>query len=166
MLEMKSRKLKKNLRFWPPKYYAGLTLKQKIIRKKEIESRKKYHWTDPRAYRNFKTNKLGKSKKSSYTKKWDKLFPEAKSLEERSKVTGVPLKYIKESYNRGLAAYKTGHRPFATQQQWGWARTSSFLLCGKTHYTTDSDLVRKAKASSKTARTWWKKQCAKDRWVP
>ena len=36
----RTRKLKKNLRFWPPKYYAGLTLKQKIQRKKEIESHK------------------------------------------------------------------------------------------------------------------------------
>ena len=26
-----------NKRFWPPKYYAGLTLKQKIQRKKEIQ---------------------------------------------------------------------------------------------------------------------------------
>ncbi len=153
----KTRKLKKNLRFWPPKYYRGLTLKQKILRKKEIESRKKYNWTDSRAYRKFKTNTLGKTKKSSYTKKWNKLIPEAKSLEERSKVTGVPLKYIKECYNRGMAAYKTGHRPFATQQQWGYARVSSLLCFGKTAKTTDADIVRRAKAESASAKKWFDK---------
>jgi hypothetical protein len=125
------------------------------LRKKEIDSHKKYHWKNSRAYRNFKTNKLGKSKKSSYTKKWDKLFPEAKSLEERSKATGVPLKYIKESYNRGLAAYRTGHRPFATQQQWGYARVSSLLCFGKTAKTTDADIVKRAKAESPSAKKWF-----------
>ena len=78
-----------------------------------------------------------------------------KSLEEKAKVTGVPLKYIKQSFNRGMAAWRTGHRPAATEQQWAYARVSSFLLKGKTYYTTDSDLVKKAKAESKSARKWW-----------
>ncbi len=153
------RTLKKNLRFWPPKYYRGLTLKQKIQRKKEFNSRKKYHWTNPKAYRTLKTNKIVKSKPSQYTRKWDKMFPNAKSLKDRAKVTGVPLKYIRESFNRGLAAWATqGHRPGASQSAWAYPRVSSMLLCGKTHYSTDSDLVRKAKAESASARRWWKKQ--------
>lgn len=77
------------------------------------------------------------------------------SLEETAKVTGVPLKYIRESYNRGMAAWRTGHRPGATQQQWGYARVRSMLMKGKTYYTTDSDLVRKAKNESAPARKWW-----------
>ena len=64
-----------------------------------------------------------------------------------------------ESYNRGMAAWRTGHRPGATEQQWGYARVHSFLLCGKTYHTTDSDLVRKAKKDSKTAKKWWETQC-------
>ena len=162
----KTRKLKKDREFWPPRYYAGLTKKQKIERKKEIEKYGAKHWKDPKAYIGFKTDKYVKSKPSSYTQKWRKLFPEATSLKQKSEATGVPLKFIKGSYDRGLAAWRTGHRTGATEQQWGYARAHSFLMCGKTHYTTDADLVRKAKASSKTARAWWKKQCAKDRWVP
>jgi hypothetical protein len=155
----KTRRLKKDREFWPPKYYRGLTLKQKIQRKKEFNSRKKYNWKNPKAYNPLKTNTILKTKKSSYTKQWEKMFPNAKSLEEHAKVTGVPLRFLRESYNRGLAAYKSGHRPGATQGAWGFARIKSYLLCGKTHYTADADLVRKAKVASASARKWWSKQC-------
>ena len=154
---MKTRRLKKNLEFWPPRYYAGLTRKQKLQRKREIQKFGKINWKSPKAYVGFKTNKLGKSKPSQYTKRWRAMFPDAKSLEDKAKATGVPLKYIRDSYRRGLAAWRTGHRPFATEQQWGYARAHSFLLCGKTYHTTDSDLAEKAKKSSASARKWWKK---------
>ena len=72
-------------------------------------------------------------------------------------MTGVPLKFIQESYNRGMAAWRTGHRPGATQQQWGYARVSSMLLCGKTYYTADADVVKRAKEESSEARKWFKR---------
>ena len=37
----------------------------------------------------------------------------------------------------------------------GYARVHSFLLKGKTYYTTDSDLVKEAKENSKEAKKWW-----------
>jgi hypothetical protein len=148
-------KTRKRAAFWPPKYYAGLTRKQKLQRKKEIDKFKKINWKSAKAYKGFKTDTLKKTKRSSYTVQWDQLFPDAKSLKERSKVTGVPERFLLESFNRGMAAWRTGHRVGATQAQWGWARVSSFLLCGKTHYTADADLVRKAKAVSASARKWW-----------
>ena len=151
----------KTRKFWPRKYYSGLTRKEKTLRKKEIEKYGSKSWKDPKAYVGFKTNSMNsikKTKKSGYTQSWNKLFPNVKSLEDRAKATGVPLKEIKESYNRGMAAWRTGHRPAATQQQWGYARVSSFLLCGKTFHTTDSDLAKKAKNKSRKAKLWWKKQ--------
>lgn len=155
----KRRTLKHTRPFWPPKYYAGLTRKQKVQRKKEIQEHKtKYHWSNSRAYTPFKTDKNVKTKKKSqYTQQWDTLFPDAKSIEQRSKVTGVPAKFLKQVYNRGSAAWLTGHRPGQTTQSWSYPRMSSFLLCGKTHYTADADLVRKARATSKTAKKWFKK---------
>jgi Family of unknown function (DUF5824) len=146
--------------FWPLKYYKGLTRKQGQERKKFFQKQGAKSWKNASAYREPKTNKLGVSKSSKYTQKWHALFPNVKamSLKEKAKATGVPLKQIKESYNRGMAAWRTGHRPFASQQQWGHARVSSFLLCGKTYHTTDSDLVRKAKQSSVSAKKWWSKQ--------
>ena len=142
--------------FWPPKYYRGLTRKQKLERKKEIKKYGAKDWKDPKAYVGFKSDTYKKSKTSNYTRRWRQLFPDAKSLEQKAHATGVPLKEIKESYNRGMAAWRTGHRPGATEQQWGYARTSSLLLCGKTYYTADSDLVHSAKQRSVRARKWWK----------
>ena len=88
------------------------------------------------------------------------MFPNVSSLEGASKATGVPLSIIRQSYNRGMAAWRTGHRPGATQQQWGYARAYSMLTCGKTHYTTDSDLVRDAKKTAK-GKAWFKKTCTR-----
>jgi hypothetical protein len=133
--------------FFPLKYFSGLTRKQKNTRKKEIKKFGSKSWKNKKAYVGFKTDKGIKTKKSHYTANWKSKYPDATSLEEKSKATGVPLEYIKKSYNRGMAAWRTGHRPGATQQQWGYARAASMLTCVKTHYSTDSDLVKKAKQS-------------------
>ena len=131
--------------YTPNKYFSGLSKTMKLKRKKEIEKFGKKNWKDRSAYVGFKNNIGVKTRKSKYSKRFKNIFPNVKSLEDRSKVTGVPLKEIKESFNRGMAAWRTGHRPGATQQQWGYARVDSFLTCGKTYHTTDSDLARKAK---------------------
>ena len=100
--------LKKN-KLWPPKYYRGLTRKQALERKKEIKKFGSLDWRDPLAYTGFKTDTYRKTKRrSSYTVDWNNLFPEAKSLKERSNVTGVPVKYLQTVYNRGMAAWRTG----------------------------------------------------------
>ena len=150
----KSRKL-----FLPSKYFAGLKSAAKTRRRSEIAKFGAMDWKDPKAYVGFATDKGIKGKSSSYTKAWHSLFPGADSLEEKAKVSGVPLWAIKESYNRGMAAWRTGHRPGATEQQWGYARVHSFLLCGKTYATTDSDIVRRAKATSASAKTYWNRAC-------
>jgi hypothetical protein len=149
---------KKNNPKWPPKYYSGLSARTAKKRRREILRGTKKHWRDPSAYTGFTTDIGIKTRKSHYTADWNRRFPDAKSLEEKAEATGVPEKYIRESFNRGMGAWRTGHRPGATEQQWGYARVHSFLLCGKTHYTTDADLVRDAKKHSRTARKWFK-QC-------
>jgi hypothetical protein len=150
--------LKKN-KIWPHKYYRGLTRKQALERKAEIKKFGKLHWRNPKAYVGFKTDKLAstRKRKSSYTVQWSTLFPDAKSLEERSKVTGVPVKYLKKVENKAMAAWRSGHRPGMSQQQWVYPRISSFLLCGKAHYTADAKLVREAKKESTSARKWFKR---------
>ena len=141
----------------PRRYFSGLSKTQKKAKLREMKHFGSYHWTDARAYNGFKTDKLVKSKPSNYTRRFKKIFPEALSLEEKAKATGVPLKYIKGSYDRGMAAWRTGHRPGATEQQWGYARTHSLLLKGKTYYTADADIVKKAIQESKSARKWFLK---------
>ena len=117
-------------------------------------------WRDPKAYVGFKTNKSvsrNKTRKSSYTAQWDRLFPGIKSLEERAAVTGVPEKYLLKVAQKAMAAWHSGHRPGMTQQQWVYPRISSYLLCGKAHYTADAKLVRNAKKESASARKWFKR---------
>lgn len=149
----KTRKL-----YYPKKYYSGLTVKNKSKRTKEINKYSNIGWNKPEAYNGFSTDIGIKTKSSRYTNQWNSKFKHAKSLQQKSLATGVPLKYIKQSYNRGMAAWSTGHRPGATQQQWGYARVHSFLLCGKTYHTTDADIVIDAKKHSKTAKNWWSTQ--------
>jgi len=141
--------------YGPKKYYAGLSATKKTQRRREIAKFGALGWKDSAAYVGFKTDKGVRTKPSSYTERWRALFPDAKSLAAKAKATGVPLRYIQASYNRGMAAWRTGHRPGATEQQWGYARVHSFLLRGKTFHTTDSDLARAAMAHSAAARKWW-----------
>lgn len=153
----RTRKLKRNDPAWPRKYYAGLSSRKAATRRKEILKFGAKHWRDPSAYVGFKTDKGVKGKSSGYTATWKRKFPGATSLKQKASATGVPLPLIKASYDRGMAAWRTGHRPGATQQQWGYARVHSMLLCGKTATSTDADLVRKAKGTRK-GRTWYKSQ--------
>ena len=145
--------------YTPDKYFKGLSKTKKAARRREIAKFGARNSSDPAAYTGFKTNVGVKTKSSSYTKKFYRLLPNAKSLDDKAKATGVPKKFIQESYDRGLAAWRTGHRPGATQQQWGYARVHSFLTCGKTYKTTDSDIAKKAKKASRKAAAWWKKTC-------
>jgi hypothetical protein len=117
----------------PLKYFRGLgTLK-------DVETR--YKKMLKKDYSNFKTDVGIKTKTSSYTQKFRKKYgPDVKSLPEISKATGVPLKTLQKVYNRGLAAWRTGHRPGASPQAWGYARVHSFVTKGKTYYTADKDL--------------------------
>lgn len=140
---------------YPSRYFKGLSATKKKQRKREINHFGSMSWKNPNAYVGFKTNIGIKTKTSSYTEQWRKRFPDATSLENKSRATGVPLRFIKESYNRGRAAWRTGHRPGATPEQWGYARVHSLLLCGKTFYSTDADIVKRAISASVSADKWW-----------
>jgi hypothetical protein len=142
----------------PKRYFTGLSERKRTQRKSEIAKFGSMSWKSAKAYVGFKTDRGIKTRRSNYTGKWKKKFPDAKSLSEKSTASGVPLPEIKKSYNRGMAAWRTGHRPGATQQQWGYARVHSLLMCGKTFKTTDADLVKSAKQKSAKARKWWKSQ--------
>src|SRR6056300_489370 len=68
-------------------------------------------------------------------------------LTNKSEKSGVPYGILKKVYDRGMAAWKGGHRPGTTPQQWAFARVNSFLTGGKTRTTADADLWQKAKAA-------------------
>ena len=71
-----------------------------------------------------------------------RLDEKIQGLVNKSKQTGVPYSILKKSYDRGMAAWKTGHRPGTTPQQWAMARVNSMLTGGK----ADPDLQPKARS--------------------
>jgi len=73
-----------------------------------------------------------------------------KGLQNKAKKTGMPYSILKKVYDRGMAAWKGGHRPGATQQQWAFARVNSFITKSPgTWGKADSDLAKKVRASKK-----------------
>ena len=139
-------------------YYKGLSEKEKKQRKKTIDTRKKMSHKDPKAYKPFKTDKNKKTKGSKYQKIYeDKYGKNEEGLKGISKTTGIPEDILKKVYNKGLAAGRTGHRPGATQQQWGYARVYSFVMKGCTYYSPDHKLVEEAKNCSNKAKSHWSK---------
>lgn len=63
-----------------------------------------------------------------------------KALRKKAAETGFSYGILKKVYDRGMAAWKGGHRPGATPHQWALARVNSFVTGGKTRHTADADL--------------------------
>jgi len=80
----------------------------------------------------------------------DILNEKIEGLVKKAEKSGMPYSILKKVYDRGMAAWKTGHRPGTNPQQWGMARVNSYIGKGKgTYYGADSDLSGKGKKKSK-----------------
>jgi len=67
-------------------------------------------------------------------------------LKKKSEKSGIPYGILKQVYNRGMAAWKSGHRPGTTPQQWAFARVNSFITKGSgTWGKADKDLAAKVR---------------------
>ena len=67
-------------------------------------------------------------------------------LKKKAEKSGMPLGILRQVYNRGIAAWKTGHRPGTTPQQWGFARVNSFITKSSgTWGKADADLAAKVR---------------------
>ena len=77
------------------------------------------------------------------------------ALKKKSEKSGISYGILKKVFDRGVAAWRTGHRPGTNPTQWGLARVNSFATKGKgTWGKADSDLaakVRKEEVESPTA---------------
>ena len=71
---------------------------------------------------------------------------ENEGLKKKAAKSGISYGTLKKVNNRGMAAWRTGHRPGTTPQQWGMARVNSYIGKGKgTYYGADADLRGKSK---------------------
>ena len=125
----------------PKKYLKGLNKEEMAIAAKEIDKGYKYDTDDPKAYEEWKSDIKAKARgyktvPSKYKKKFIEMYgplPEkGKFLDKVAKATKIKKKILKKVYDKGLAAWATGHRVGVAPHQWATGRVYSFVTLGKT----------------------------------
>lgn len=159
----------------PDPYMTGLDAETEEDKKEQMKKQAKMDDDDPNAYKEMPGDKeareKGKVKTSKHTKNYHKLYGNKEeknesflneeqstdrspidddaietALKNKSEDTGVPIGILRAVMRRGMAAWKTGHRPGANQQQWGYARVNSFLSKGDgTWGKADKDLAKEVR---------------------
>jgi hypothetical protein len=70
-----------------------------------------------------------------------------KALANKAKATGISKTILRGVYDKGMAAWKTGHRPGASQHQWAMARVNSFVTGKGGARKADKGLWKRASKS-------------------
>lgn len=153
-----------------PKDYYGKDAKGKEMSKdtkqaraRHFEKGAKMDDDNPDAYKKAPGDASAKTKPSKHTKKYQKMFGEETlslaefmmdegkadaALKKKADKTGMPLGILRQVFNRGVAAWRTGHRPGTNSVQWGLARVNSFVTKSKgTWGGADKDLASKVRGS-------------------
>lgn len=147
----------------PNKYLSGLKEKGKFgskeAMKKEIDEFRgsdnyKLNWDA-----DYKDGKRIKTKKGKATKAFEKRFGTtkeqienkeqmldenvSKALKNKAKKSGISVGTLRKVYNRGKAAWNSGHRPGVAQNQWAMGRVNSFITGVGGARKADKDLWNK-----------------------
>ena len=161
-----------------PSYGKGLSKSTIDKRQAQFNKQAKMADDDPKAYKPAPGDARSKTKPSKYTLAYHKKYDEAleqgtdelvkaykkitpleeeiKGLKNKAEESGISYDILKKVYDRGMAAWKTGHRPGATPHQWAFARVNSFIVGGKTRETADADLWRQHLGKSESEfKTHW-----------
>ena len=132
---------------FPKRYLTGLTPLERMIAEDEIDKGYKYDKDDPKAYEFWKSDikatarglKIGPSKhKTEYYRRYRKNInanylpagktPKQKFLNRVRKETGIKKSILEKVYDKGLAAWRVGHRPGVQQHQWAAGRVYAFVV--------------------------------------
>ena len=127
----------------PKKYVRDLSTSTAKARKAHWKKMEKLSDSDPRAYEPAPGDATAKTKPSKHTLAVRKMMDESasdSSISAKAKKSGISAGTLRKVYNRGVAAWNSGHRPGTTPQQWGHARVNSYINKGKTYHTADKDL--------------------------
>jgi hypothetical protein len=159
-----------------PAYGKDLSKSTKAKRQAQFNKQAKLKDDDPKAYKPAPGDAKAKTKLSKHTIAYRKKFGEfvekealeqgtdkltktykkdtpgqldekqIAGLKKKSEKSGIPYGILKQVFNRGMAAWKTGHRPGATPHQWAFARVNSFITKSKgTWGGADKDLAAKVR---------------------
>lgn len=158
-------------------YGKGLSKSTKDKRQAQFNKQAKLDDDDPKAYKPAPGDARAKTKLSKHTIAYRKKFGKdealefgtdelaskykkdtpgqiseksIKGLEKKAEESGISYGILKKVFDRGMAAWKTGHRPGATPHQWAFARVNSFITGGKTRTTADKDLWAKHKGKKES----------------
>ena len=73
-------------------------------------------------------------------------YEQIAGLKKKAEKSGMPYSILKKVYDRGMAAWRGGHRPGTTQQQWAFARVNSFVTKSSgTWGGADKDLAKQVR---------------------
>jgi hypothetical protein len=136
-------------------YYRGLAKSTSSKRKAHFKRGAAMDDDNPAAYKPAPGDARAETKPSVHTKNYEKRFKKEEvelfesdpvaGIKKKAEETGIAYGILKQVFDRGVAAWRTGHRPGTTPAQWGFARINSFATGGKTRTTADADLWAKHK---------------------
>ena len=144
-------------------YYKGLAKSTNQKRHAQFAKQSKMDDDNPAAYKPAPGDKEAKTKPSKHTKKYKQMYGETFTFEDymvetkgqakaaikkKAEKSGMPYSILKKVFDRGVAAWRTGHRPGTTPVQWGLARVNSFVTKSSgTWGKADSDLAKQVRGS-------------------
>jgi len=152
----------------PREYKKGLTKEEQEIAKREIKetmakakkpgtSAKELYqdWESDKKYKARKKEKGQSMPKSKATEAYERMYGKKDSsdmsegsdaaLKEKAKESGISYGILKQVFERGMAAWRSGHRPGVAPQQWAMGRVNSFITGAGKARKADDDLWKKAK---------------------
>lgn len=140
-------------------YLTAKTKKERELMKKEIDKHAKKDPDNPSSYKKWPADYKGgdtsgephDTKKSPATIAYQKKFKKdenelneddriEKALKTKEDESGIPYKILKQVHDRGMAAWRTGHRPGVAQAQWAMGRVNSFITGEGKAREADQDL--------------------------
>ena len=142
-------------------YYKGLAKSTNKKRHAQFAKQSKMDDDNPAAYKPAPGDKEAKTKPSKHTKKYKQMYGETFTFEDymvenkgqakaaikkKAEKSGMPYSILKKVFDRGVAAWRTGHSPGTTPVQWGLARVNSFVTKSSgTWGKADSDLAKQVR---------------------
>lgn len=129
---------------WPG--YTAVGFKMEKLPVKDIEEASSFAQQAAIAIAKKKSGKYDKDGKRIKYEGAKALVETITALQKKADKSGMPYSILKQVYDRGMAAWKGGHRPGAEQHQWAFARVNSFVTKSSgTWGGADSDLAKKVK---------------------
>ena len=126
----------------PREYVMG------VIDKKEPQAFKKMFGNQSGYYSLMKPLKMSKEEVNMKEHPAKAVYEQIKGLKNKAEKSGMPYSILKKVYDRGMAAWRGGHRPGTSQQQWAFARVNSFVTKSSgTWGGADKDLAKQVRGS-------------------